>query len=205
MEVAEKASAPALDLLRTTFDVSGDRVYRVPGPLDLSSYFRLAGMPGFETLKNEPWTPQSGPDFESRESIFEVIGRKDILLFHPYESFDPVQRLVEEAADDPNVLAIKQILYRTSEDSPIVAALIRAAEKGKHVTALVELKARFDEARNIEWARELERAGGAGHLRRPRPQDPRQDLHRRPPGAVRHPALRPLRDGQLQRKNRPPV
>jgi polyphosphate kinase len=159
LEVAEKASAAAVELLRTTFDVPGDRVYRVPGPLDLSSYFRLAAMPGFETLKNEPWTPQPLPDFDSRDSVFDLIGRKDILLFHPYESFDPVQRLVEEAAEDPNVLAIKQILYRTSEDSPIVAALIRAAEKEKHVTALVELKARFDEARNIEGALELERAG----------------------------------------------
>ncbi|MGZ7065898.1 MAG: polyphosphate kinase 1, partial [Candidatus Aminicenantales bacterium] len=159
LEVAEKASAAAVELLRTTFDVPGDRVYRVPGPLDLSAYFRLAGMPGFETLKNEPWPPQPLPDFDAGDSIFDLIGRKDILFFHPYESFEPVQRLVEEAAEDPNVLAIKQILYRTSEDSPIVAALIRAAEKEKHVTAIVELKARFDEARNIEGAIELERAG----------------------------------------------
>ena len=159
LEVAEKASAAALELLRTTFDVPGDWIFRVPGPLDLSSYFRLAGMPGFETLKNEPWTPQPVPDFDAGDSIFDLIGRKDILLFHPYETFDPVQRLVEDAAGDPNVLAIKQILYRTSEGSPIVAALIRAAEKEKHVTAVVELKARFDEARNIEGALDLERAG----------------------------------------------
>jgi polyphosphate kinase len=159
LEVAEKASVPALVLLRDLFDVSADRVARIPGPLDLSAYFRLAGMPGFEALKNETWTPQPLPDLETGDSIFDVVGRKDILLFHPYESFEPVERLVEEAADDPNVLAIKQILYRTSEDSPIVSALIRAAEKEKHVTALVELKARFDEARNIEGALGLERAG----------------------------------------------
>jgi polyphosphate kinase len=159
LEAADKASSAALGLLRDVLEVPSDRVARIPGPLDLSAYFRLAAMPGFEMLKNEPWTPQPLPDFGAGESIFEVVGRKDILLFHPYESFDPVQRLVEEAADDPNVLAIKQILYRTSEDSPIVSALIRAAEKEKHVTALVELKARFDEARNIEGALGLERAG----------------------------------------------
>ncbi len=159
LEVAEKASVPALVLLRDVFEVPADRVLRIPGPLDLSAYSRLAAMPGFEALKNEPWTPQSLPDLEPGDSIFDVLGRKDILLFHPYESFEPVERLVEEAANDPNVLAIKQILYRTSENSPIVSALIRAADKEKHVTALVELKARFDEARNIEGALELERAG----------------------------------------------
>jgi polyphosphate kinase len=159
LEVAAKASGAAVDLLRDILGVPPERVARVPGPLDLSAYARLAAIPGFESLKNEPWTPQPVPDFAGGDSVFDVISRRDVLVFHPYESFDPVQRFVEEAADDPNVLAIKQILYRTSEDSPIVAALIRAAEKEKHVTALVELKARFDEARNIEGALELERAG----------------------------------------------
>lgn len=159
LEVAEKIPAAAVEILRGAFEVPGDRIHRIPGPLDLSSYFRLAAMPGFESLKNEPWPPQPVPDFETGDSVFDIVGRKDVLFVHPYESFDPVQRFVEEAAEDPNVLAIKQILYRTSEDSPIVAALIRAAEKEKHVTALVELKARFDEARNIEGALELERAG----------------------------------------------
>jgi polyphosphate kinase len=159
LEVADKASGPAVDVLRAALDVPSGRVFRVPGPLDLSAYARLANRPGFDSLKNEPWPPQPVSGFESDASVFEVVNRGDLLLFHPYQSFDPVLRLIEAAADDPNVLAIKQILYRTSENSPIVSALIRAAEKDKHVTALVELKARFDEARNIEGALELERAG----------------------------------------------
>ncbi|MFO7732604.1 MAG: polyphosphate kinase 1 [Candidatus Aminicenantes bacterium] len=159
LEIPAKAAAPAVELLRSTLGVASDRVYRSSGPLDLSAFLRLSGLPGFESLRNEPWLPRPAPEFETGDSVFDVIGRKDILLFHPYDSFDPVQRLVEEAADDPNVLAVKQILYRTSEDSPVMAALARAAEKEKHVTALVELKARFDEARNIEGAQELERAG----------------------------------------------
>ena len=159
LEVADKASGPAVDVLRAALDVPAGRVHRIPGPLDLSAYSRLANRPGFDDLKPEPWIPQPVPGFESGDSVFEVINRGDVLLFHPYQSFDPVQRLIEAAAEDPNVLAIKQILYRTSEQSPIVSALIRAAEKDKHVTALVELKARFDEARNIEGALELERAG----------------------------------------------
>ncbi len=159
LEVNSAASPAALDYLSRELGVPPERIYRVPGPIDLSAWFRLANMAGFDHLKVEPWPPLPVPEFQGEDSVFDVVARGDVLLVHPYDSFEPVQRLVEEAADDPSVLAIKQILYRTSENSPIVSALIRAAERDKHVTALVELKARFDEARNIGWATALERAG----------------------------------------------
>ena len=159
LEIGSSASDILRSFLTTSLDINDDSLYSLPGPLDLSALFRVATMSGFDNLKIEPWTPQPSPDIGPSESIFEAIARRDILLFHPYESFDPVLKLVEEAADDPNVLAIKQILYRTSEYSPVVAALARAADRDKHVTVVVELKARFDEARNIEWATALEHAG----------------------------------------------
>jgi polyphosphate kinase len=134
-------------------------IYAVPGPLDLSAFFRLANLSGYDALKIEPWAPQPVPEAPPTESMFDVLKRGNLLLFHPYESYDPVLRLLQEAADDPNTLAIKQVLYRVSDNSPVVAALMRAAERGKHVTALIELKARFDEARNIDWADALARAG----------------------------------------------
>ncbi|MDZ4288838.1 MAG: polyphosphate kinase 1, partial [Prosthecobacter sp.] len=137
----------------------GAQVYSIPGELDLRAYFQIAGLSGFEELKVEPWDSQVSSQIEPGESIFDAIKRHDILLHHPYESFDPVLQLLEEAASDPNVVAIKQILYRTAKNSRVVAALIRAAEAGKHVTALVELKARFDEARNLERAEDLQNAG----------------------------------------------
>lgn len=133
----------------------------VPGPLDLSAFMQLADRSGFDHLRCEPWPPQPSPSVDLGSSMFQVLQRQDLMLFHPYESFEPVLRFLEEAADDPDVLAIKQSLYRTSRNSPIVAALQRAAERGKYVTAIVELKARFDEARNIEWAKSLEQAGAS--------------------------------------------
>jgi polyphosphate kinase len=153
---------PSRGLIATLAGALGlrpDGIYRIRGPLDLSAFFGFASMPGGDDLKEEAWPPVPSPHVRDGETIFEAIRRRDLLLFTPYESFEPVVRLVEEAADDPHVLAIKQILYRTSGEIPIVAALARAAERGKQVTALVELKARFDEARNIDWARALERAG----------------------------------------------
>ncbi len=159
LEVSERASRTALAFLKSALKVDQPRIYLIPGPLDLTPYRELAGMTGFEDLKYDPWPPQPSPEIAPGESVFDAIARRDLLLFHPYESFGPVVQLVEQAADDPDVLAIKQILYRTSGSSPIVAALARAASKGKHVTAVVELKARFDEARNIDWARALEKSG----------------------------------------------
>jgi polyphosphate kinase len=135
-------------------------VYRIDGPLDLTSLWELHKLPGFERLHDKPFTPRLAHGLERRSpDLFAAIAQRDILLHHPYESFDPVVEFVTNAAADPRVLAIKQTLYRTSGDSPISRALMAAAESGKHVTALVELKARFDEANNVSWARQMERAG----------------------------------------------
>lgn len=158
LDIAEGASPIMCEFLRKGLDIGDDQISVAPGPLDLSAFMRLAELSGFESLKYEAWPPKPSADVDLRSSVFDVVGRRDVLLHHPYESFEPVLRLIEEAADDPDVLAIKQTLYRTSRHSPIVAALCRAAEKGKHVTAIVELKARFDEERNIEWAKSLEQA-----------------------------------------------
>ena len=135
-------------------------VYRIDGPLDLTALWELHRLPGYERLHDKPFTPRPPRGLERRGGdIFSAIAQRDVLLHHPFESFDPVVEFVTSAASDPRVLAIKQTLYRTSGDSPIPRALIAAAESGKHVTALVELKARFDEANNVSWARQMERAG----------------------------------------------
>jgi len=140
---------------------SYSEVYRIPGPIDLSALSELGRVPGREHLRDAPFTPQPprGRGQRGKEDLFTAIRRHDILLHHPYDSFDPVVEFISRAAVDPHVLAIKQTLYRTSGDSPVTRALIQAAENGKHVTALVELKARFDEENNVGWARKLERAG----------------------------------------------
>ncbi|MGV3486066.1 MAG: polyphosphate kinase 1 [Planctomycetaceae bacterium] len=159
LEISSDASSETVAYLTETLGVTSQDLFLVDGPLDLTYLFQLVSLEGFRSLRSEPWPPQGSPAIEPAESMFSNIARGDCMLIHPYERFDPVLRLIEEAAIDPDVLAIKQILYRTSRDSPIVEALKRAAEHGKYVTAIVELKARFDEARNIEWAREMERAG----------------------------------------------
>ncbi|MCP3901993.1 MAG: polyphosphate kinase 1 [Planctomycetes bacterium] len=159
LETSDAISEETLGFLKRVLDVDETQVERVPGPLDLAALMTLGGLPGFDELRYKPWEPQPSPAVDLTMSMFDVLARQDVVLYHPFNSFEPVLRLIDEAADDPDVLAIKQTLYRTSRESPIVAALRRAAEKGKYVTALVELRARFDEARNIEWARDLERAG----------------------------------------------
>jgi polyphosphate kinase len=159
LEVDERISEVALAFLRQALRINFEQVYKAPGPVDLSAFWAVVKLPGFDKLKDTAWPPQASPDVPPDAKMFDVIARKDVLMFHPFQSFEPVVRFIEQAADDPDVLAIKQILYRTNENSRIVAALARAAGRGKLVTALVELKARFDEARNIEWAEALEHAG----------------------------------------------
>ena len=159
LEYSHDASDATLAFLSEKMQLRSQDLYPVAGPLDLSYLFTLHGLEGFDALRDEAWPPQRVSNIDPAENMFSSISRGDILLLHPYESFDPVVRLIEEAEIDPDVLAIKQVLYRTSRNSPIVAALKRAANNGKYVSVIVELKARFDEARNIEWAREMEQSG----------------------------------------------
>ncbi len=140
-------------------ETSYNEVYEIKGPLDMTCLFELPQIVGRKDLRDPPLVPRYPVGLNDSDELFEQIADHDVLLHHPYESFLPVLDFIEQAARDPQVLAIKQTLYRTSGDSPIVRALAEAAENGKHVTALVELKARFDEANNITWARHLERAG----------------------------------------------
>ncbi len=160
LEIARGCSRHLADQIKSLCRADASTVFRIDGPLDLSAMMDLAFLPNGEDLRDEPW-PDQLPSalIDSRESMFTNIASNDIVLYHPYESFEPVLRLVEEAAADPDVVAIKQVLYRTAKNSRIIDALIKAAENGKHVTALVELKARFDEARNLDRAEELHRAG----------------------------------------------
>jgi polyphosphate kinase len=150
--------------LRDSADRSSEsygEVYRIPGPVDLTAMMELVQLPDRHLLRDPPFSPQPPRNIRWRrgEELFETIARRDVLLHHPYDSFDPVVDFINTAAKDPKVLAIKQTLYRTSGDSPITRALMQAADNGKHVTALVELKARFDEERNVGWARQMERGG----------------------------------------------
>jgi polyphosphate kinase len=156
-----RSDAPR-DLARMIQEVTAagtQEIYRVDGPPGLAAFMELAFLAEFDHLRDVDWPGQNSPAIAPGASMFETIASGDLLLFHPYESFEPVLRLIEEAAVDPDVVAIKQVLYRTAKKSRIIDALIKAAENGKHVTALVELKARFDEARNLDRADELQRAG----------------------------------------------
>lgn len=159
LEVEDTMDKRLLKELKAQFAVAAEGVYKISGPLDLTFMSKISGLEGFEELKYPKYKPQPVPEINKEENLFEQIKKKDILLFHPYEEFDPVVRFISDAANDPDVLAIKQTLYRVSGNSPIVSALARAAENGKQVTVLVELKARFDEENNIIWARMLEQAG----------------------------------------------
>ena len=159
LELESCATKTITRFLQRLLKVPATFTTTVPGPLALSDLMPLAFISGHDDLKYAPWHPQCPPDIDLNMSIMDQISKRDFLFCHPYESYEPVVKLVQEAADDPDVLAIKQILYRTSKNSPIIRALKRAAQNGKYVTAMLELKARFDEERNIEWACELEVAG----------------------------------------------
>jgi polyphosphate kinase len=164
LEVEDDMDRKMLELLISELDISSREVFHVPGPLDLSGLFSLADIDRAE-LKYPAFLPSTHPHLAEVETakpadMFAALKQRDVLLHHPYDSFaTSVQRFIEQAADDPHVLAIKQTLYRTSGDSPIIDALIEAAEAGKQVLALVEIKARFDEQANIAWARRLEQHG----------------------------------------------
>ncbi len=159
LELDASMSASLQHLLLKLIPAAEETVYLIKGPLNLKDLMPMAFMEGFDELKIEPWSPQQPADIVPNQPMFEQIKMSDRLFYHPYESFDPVLRWVEEAAADSNVLSIKMVLYRTSSDSAIVQALKRAALTGKQVTVLIELKARFDEAQNIEWAREMQLSG----------------------------------------------
>jgi polyphosphate kinase len=159
LEVEASASTELLSRLRAQLDVEPNDVYSVDGPLDLRVLTGLTDLSGVEDLRDPPFQPVDAIAAAQQADLFTLIDEHDVLLHHPYDAFDPVVALIAQAADDPDVLAIKQTLYRTSPGSLIIASLQRAAERQKQVTVLVELTARFDEERNIRWARALEEAG----------------------------------------------
>ena len=159
LQVEEGMDKKLLKVLKKELHIKEDDIFHINGPLDLTFLMKLSGMEGYDELKVPKYTPQQPKWLNSEENLFTQIRNHDVLLHHPYESFDPVVNFVREAAKDPDVLAIKQTLYRVSSHSPIIASLAAAAENGKQVTVLVELKARFDEENNIIWARKLEQAG----------------------------------------------
>ena len=159
LEVEDKMDERLLNILKMEFEIKEEDIFQINGPLDLTFLMKMYGMDGFEEYRNKPYTPALVPAVMTDEDIFTQIRRGDILLHHPFMTFQPVVDFVRQAAKDPDVLAIKQTLYRVSGNSPIIAALAQAAENGKQVTVLVELKARFDEENNIVWAKMLEKAG----------------------------------------------
>ncbi len=159
LEVSRSCPRRIARYLRTVLDARPSHVYPIDGPLGLADFMSLNVLPGYRGLAIEPWAPVMPPAWHPGADIFEALSGGDLLLYHPYDSYEPVMALIEQAALDPDVTAIKQTLYRTAKHSRVISALIRAAENGKQVTVVVELKARFDEARNLDRAEELERVG----------------------------------------------
>lgn len=160
LEVEEGIDKKLLKLIQNELSIEKEDIYSINGPLDLTFLMKMYGMKGFDHLKENSYSkPQPVPELPEEADVFAKIREGDILMHHPYQTFEPVVRFVRQAARDPEVLAIKQTLYRVSGNSPIIAALEQAAENGKQVSVLVELKARFDEENNIVWAKKLEKAG----------------------------------------------
>ena len=159
LEIESNVDKQLLKILKKELSISSEDIFQISGPLDLTFLMKMYGLDGFDHLKTPKYTPQPVPELMNEDNIFTNIRKGDILLHHPYQSFDPVVNFVRSAARDPEVLAIKQTLYRVSGNSPIIAALAEAADNGKQVSVLVELKARFDEENNINWAKMLEKAG----------------------------------------------
>ncbi len=159
LEVEDGMNKKLLKVIKRELDMTDDDIYHIDGPLDLTFLMKMYGLEGFEHLKTIKYEPKAVPELPAGCDIFEEIRKGDILLHHPYQTFAPVVDFIRQASKDPKVLAIKQTLYRVSGNSPIIAALAQAAENGKQVSVLVELKARFDEENNIVWARMLEKAG----------------------------------------------
>ena len=159
LEIGESADEDLIAFLNEHLNVDEGDIYKYRIPLNLGALWEIVSNKKFAHLLFEPYTPKILPPLDSAEPIFHIIDHEEIMLYHPYESFDPVVKFIKEASRDPDVLAIRMTLYRVGKNSPIVKALIHAAESGKQVTAMVELKARFDEENNLIWARELEKAG----------------------------------------------
>lgn len=159
LEIAANTDEKLLEHLRRPMQLQPEEIYQVPGLLDLTSLMEWHGLESFSQLRDDPFVARRPIGFEEGADFFRTIRKRDVLIHHPYETFHCVIEFLQQAAEDPDVLAIKQTLYRTGKESPIVRALIKAAENGKNVTAVVELLARFDELSNVTWARQLERAG----------------------------------------------
>ena len=159
LEVEKNIDKKLLHFLKSELKVAEEDIFQIEGPIDLTFLMKMYGIDGYDDLRYAPTVPQKHPRIESGCNIFEEIRKGDIFLHHPYQTFDPVVDFIRQASVDPEVLAIKQTLYRVSSNSPIISSLAQAAENGKQVTVLVELKARFDEDHNIIWAKKLEQAG----------------------------------------------
>lgn len=159
LEISTRASQILRQWLKHEYDLKYMQIYEVDGLQDAKAFWQIVNRTGFDRLRYSDWSAQAPLDLLGFDSIWEAVADHDVMMYHPYESFEPVVKLLQAAAEDSSVLAIKQTLYRTSSDSPIIRAIEQAALNGKEVTVLVELKARFDEAQNVQWARRLEDAG----------------------------------------------